>query len=290
MTAFLGYITSPTYFVINLDSNFILFYNIDHLLSIKQMKLFIIVSSTKRINHITSNLLFITKFNNKFIRFNSRLRLASSEAKTPQEANKKNNLLSLFLSKNKLNPVFKFDDLNLSETRKHMFNNLKGLSGIYLIFNNITGDYYIGSASTGRFYIRYCNHLIHFTGSKVLKNAVSKYGIKNFTFLIIEIFPEIVTKENNKKLLDLEDFYLKSLLPNYNILTEAGNTFGYKHTELTRINMKKNYSAERREFIRNLNKDKTFSKETIEKMKEKAINRPKRIYTQKALMNMKKKI
>ena len=52
--------------------------------------------------------------------------------------------------------------------------------------------------------------------------------------------------ENNKNLLDLEDFYIKSLLPNYNILTEASSSFGYKHTEITRINMKYNYSIERR--------------------------------------------
>jgi hypothetical protein len=51
----------------------------------------------------------------------------------------------------------------------------------------------------------------------------------------------------------LEDFYLKSLLPNYNILTEAGSSFGYKHTEMTRIKMRSNYSLERRILIGNLN-------------------------------------
>jgi hypothetical protein len=69
-----------------------------------------------------------------------------------------------------------------------------------------------------------------------------------------------MAKENNKILLDLEDFYIKSLLPNYNILTEAGSSFGYKHTEITRINMKSNYSIERRLKIGNLNKNKKFSK------------------------------
>jgi len=39
----------------------------------------------------------------------------------------------------------------------------------------------------------------------------------------------------------MEDFYLKSLLPNYNILTEAGSSFVYKHTEFTRIKMKANF-------------------------------------------------
>lgn len=45
--------------------------------------------------------------------------------------------------------------------------------------------------------------------------------MKSFVFLILELFPEQVNKYNNKKLLDLEDLYFKSLVPNYNILTEA---------------------------------------------------------------------
>ena len=91
--------------------------------------------------------------------------------------------------------------------------------------------------------------------------AISKYGINNFSFLVIDIFTEVTNKENNKKLLDMEDYYLKSLLPNYNILTEAGNSFGYKHTELSRIKMKRNFSVKRREFIGNLNRGKNLTKE-----------------------------
>jgi hypothetical protein len=78
-----------------------------------------------------------------------------------------------------------------------------------------------------------------------------------------------VTKENNKQLLDLEDFYLKSLLPNYNILTEAGSSFGYKHTELYRIKLKSNYNLERRLKIGNLNKGQIFYEETKEKIRQK---------------------
>ena len=103
------------------------------------------------------------------------------------------------------------------------------------------------------------------------------------------MFPEVVNKENNKRLLDLEDFYLKSLLPNYNILTEAGSSFGYKHTELDRIKMRDNYSLERRLFIRNLNKGKKLSSETVEKIREKALTKGKVYYSEKALFNMKKK-
>src|SRR6202035_5496846 len=100
------------------------------------------------------------------------------------------------------------------------------------------------------------------TGSKVVKAAVKKYKISNFAFIVLEVFPEVINKENNKNLLNLEDFYLKSLLPNYNILTEAGSSFGYKHTEITRIKMKNQYSLERRERIGSLNRGKSLSVET----------------------------
>jgi group I intron endonuclease len=176
-----------------------------------------------------------------------------------------------------LNPVYVFENLTLETTKQGVLKSTSGLSGIYMIINKITEDYYIGSAATNRFYARFSNHLIYFRGSKVVKAAVKKYGLENFAFLILELYPNIVTaasRENNKELLDLEDQYLKHLLPNYNILTEAGSSFGYKHTEIDRIKMKEIYSDERRERIGSLNRGKIFSPQTIEKMREKALNRP----------------
>lgn len=147
----------------------------------------------------------------------------------------------------------------------------------------------MGSASTGRFYARFSNHLFNFHGSKIVKLAVQKYHITHFAFLILEIFPDVVTKENNKKLLDIEDFYLKSLLPNYNILTEAGSTFGYKHTEMARLKMRSNYSEERRLQIGNLNKGKKLSAETIEKIRSLALTRTHPVISEEALMRMRKR-
>ena len=97
------------------------------------------------------------------------------------------------------------------------------------------------------------------TMSKIVKLAVKKYELKNFAFIILELYPNIVTKENNKELLDLEDKYLKLLLPNYNILTEAGSSFGYKHTEVDRQNFSFFLSDERRKMIGNLNRCKKLS-------------------------------
>lgn len=203
--------------------------------------------------------------------------------------NRGSNILSNFVKEKMLNPVFLYEDLHLEEKRKIILKETKGLSGIYLILNKMTLDYYIGSASTGRIYARFSNHLIHRTGSKILKFAVLKYGLSYFAFIIIELFPEVINRINNKDLLNLEDFYLKSLLPNYNILTEAGNSFGYKHTEITRIKMKAQYSQERRDKIGNLNKGKSLSKEIIEKLRQSSLNKKKRVYSKEVLFNMKNK-
>jgi group I intron endonuclease len=196
--------------------------------------------------------------------------------------------LTKFISEKNLNPVFIYEDLSDKTVKSRVLNDTRGLSGIYLILNKVTLDYYIGSASTGRFHARFSNHLFNFHGSKVVKNAVKKHGVSSFAFIVLELFPEIVNKENNKKLLDLEDFYLKSLLPNYNILTEAGSSFGYKHNETTRLNMKTNYSEERRLAISSLNKGKSLSPSTIEAMKQSALNRIKPIYSKEGIQDMKK--
>jgi group I intron endonuclease len=197
--------------------------------------------------------------------------------------------LTKFIKEKNINPCFIYENLSNNTVRTRILNETRNLSGIYLILNKATLDYYIGSASTGKFFARFSNHLFNYSGSKILKNAVKKYKVSSFAFLILELFPEIVNKENNKKLLDLEDFYLKSLLPNYNILTEAGSSFGYKHTEITRLKMKANYSEERRIAIGNLNRGKTLSSNTIELIRQAALNRTKPIYSTQGIQNMKKK-
>ena len=194
--------------------------------------------------------------------------------KSPFPASNFSNNLQDVIKELELNPIYVFEDLTLETTKKDIKISTSGLSGIYMVINKRTKDYYIGSAATDKFYSRFSNHLIYFRGSKVLKAAVKKYGLSNFAFLVLELYPNIVTKENNKELLNLEDKYLKTLVPNYNILTEAGSSFGYKHTEIDRIKMREIFSDERRERIGSLNRGKKLSLETIEKIRVKALDRP----------------
>lgn len=231
-----------------------------------------------------------TIYNNKNI-FNINKNIPYIQKRFYSNVNNLSKTLFYFIKDKNLTPVYKYENLELKETRNRILQETKGLSGIYLILNKVTLDFYIGSASTGRFNARFSNHLIYLKGSKIVKHAIRKYKLSNFAFLILELFPEVINKENNKKLIDIEDLYLKSMLPNYNILTEAGSSFGYKHTELDRIKMKSNYSLERRLRIGSLNKGKTLTVETIEKIRNKALSKDRTQIniSEQSLLNMKKR-
>jgi hypothetical protein len=52
-----------------------------------------------------------------------------------------------------LNPIYIYESLHLDFIKKKIYGSAaetKGLSGIYLILNKVTLDYYIGSASTNK--------------------------------------------------------------------------------------------------------------------------------------------
>jgi group I intron endonuclease len=82
----------------------------------------------------------------------------------------------------------------MNTTRTKVLNETRGLSGIYWILNKSTLDYYVGSAYTDKINARFSNHLFNFNGSKIIKNAVKKYSISSFAFMVLELFPEIVNK------------------------------------------------------------------------------------------------
>ena len=281
---FLGYEYSPKWFNINIFNIIfliIVYYTIQNLLR-KSNVLVYPAGNIKNAKYNKLNYKSIYFLNNLNKRrystipsLNKSIETSCSPTASPSDR------LNTIIKELCLNPVYVFENLDSENIRKEILHKSKGLSGIYMIVNKITKDYYIGSAATNRFYARFSNHLIYFRGSKIVKSAVKKYELKNFAFIILELYLDIVTKENNKELLDLEDKYLKLLLPNYNILTEAGYSFGYKHTEVDRQKMKDIYSDARREMIGNLNRGKKLSPETIEKIREKALNRPPMSYETK---------
>lgn len=264
MTAFLGYEHSPKWF--NIIIFYVIIYTIQNLVKINKVSIYPVGNTMKNTKY--------NKLNNKSTCFLNKRKYST----IPSSNNNKfsSERLNSIIKELGINPMYTFENLDLENVRKEILKETRGLSGIYMIVNKITKDYYIGSAATNRFYARFSNHLIYFRGSKIVKCAVKKYELNNFAFIILELYPNIVTKENNKELLDLEDKYLKLFLPNYNILTEAGSSFGYKHTEVDRQKMKDIYTDVRRKKIGSSNRGKKFSPETIEKMREKALNRSPR--------------
>lgn len=87
--------------------------------------------------------------------------------------------------------------------------------------------------------------------------------------------------------------YLKSLLLNYNLLTEACSSFGYKHTEISRLKMKYQYSPERREQIGNLNRGGAalfyYWNDRKNEVAGRALTKEKPNYSEQANFNMKNK-
>lgn len=80
---------------------------------------------------------------------------------------------------------------------------------------------------------RFHKHLYGLNGNRLVAAAVRKYGLTHFAFLVVETVPGIVSLEDNKDLLDMENHYIKLLRPEYNIAAEAGNTIGVKHSPET---------------------------------------------------------
>jgi len=181
-------------------------------------------------------------------------------------------LKSLF-DEHKIKPCLVFEELNKEEVKESLRAETRKKAGIYGIFNLITGDFYIGSAVSNKFYSRFYRHLLRGLGNKNIAIDLENYGIESFAFVILEYFPEEVTKRNNPDLMALETYWIQSYKPTYNILLEAGNSFGYIHSEEVKQKMRDTYSDERKERVSLINKGKTLSDSVRTLMREKALNR-----------------
>jgi hypothetical protein len=107
------------------------------------------------------------------------------------------------------------------------------------------------------FIIDYINILLE-KGNKNVYEDLSKssFNFNKFTAYFLEI------KSTLKKILELENSFLSKCNSEYNVLKKAGNSIGFKHSELTKQKLKDNYSEQRKVFIKNLNLGKQFSEKT----------------------------
>lgn len=167
-------------------------------------------------------------------------------------------LKSLF-DEYKIKPYLVFSELYKESVKENLRAETRKKAGIYGILNLTTGNFYIGSAVTNRFYSRFYKHLIRGLGNKNIAIDLEKYGIESFVFVILEYFPESVTKRNNPDLMALETYWIQTYKPTYNILLEAGNFLGYTHSEEVKQKIRDIYSDEKRKRVSLINKNKTLS-------------------------------
>lgn len=172
-----------------------------------------------------------------------------------------------------LKPVIVIDNLQELSTKVMAPKLLRDLGGIYLIYNKITGEKYVGSAIVGNLYKRFYKHLYGGQGNRLVKEAVDQHGLENFVFMQLKsVDADPLSGETDKHFL-LENYFLELFKPEYNIATLSQNTYGYHHTEETKQKMRDNYSNERREQIGSLNRGKNLSDETREKVRQAALRR-----------------
>jgi group I intron endonuclease len=117
--------------------------------------------------------------------------------------------------------------LALTEEQYLKYVTNKSRSGvIYKITNLVNGHFYIGSSQN--FIKRYYTHINHIRIGKssctVLIRAVTKYGENNFKL-------EIIEECGSKDLLIREQYYLDTLLPEYNVAKIAGSNTGIKRSK-----------------------------------------------------------
>lgn len=134
-------------------------------------------------------------------------------------------------------------------------------SGIYQIKNLVNGNIYIGSAV--HIQKRWIVHKSQLRKKKHdnphLQAACNKYGIENFEL-------QIMAKCPVEYLLKMEQWFLDSLNPEYNILKIAGSPLGTRHT------------TETKEKIRRAHAGRKKSKEQIEKISKTKLSKAKKYY------------
>lgn len=112
------------------------------------------------------------------------------------------------------------------------------ISGIYIILNKENGKFYIGSSvninSRWALHKRQLEKKTH--SNMYLQRAWDKYGKDSFIF-------EVVEECNKEECIDLENKWLQfhqtfNIENGYNIIKQANNTLGYKHTKENKQRMK----------------------------------------------------
>ncbi|RUS27340.1 hypothetical protein BC938DRAFT_483386 [Jimgerdemannia flammicorona] len=134
-----------------------------------------------------------------------------------------------------INPMVSYSNLTDPSIRSMISSSLKKVSGVYGFQLISTGEIvYVGSSLDGS-----CLTLMGLSPSNIiLQRAFAKYDLSAFNFVILEEYRfnwDISTQENQELLLGLEQKYLDSLNPPYNIAKSTFAPFaGLSHSDSAR--------------------------------------------------------
>lgn len=153
---------------------------------------------------------------------------------TPKAPNPKKGKNKIIFEKlNNIQAEAKF--INIKESRSDILLNIKDKGGVYMFFNLINGNCYIGSSiNLARRFRIHLNSVWYSPSVKLpLPLAINKYGPNNFVFLILQYCDRI-----EDVCLGLEQHYLDLYKPKYNLLKLAGSSQGFKHSPETLAKLK----------------------------------------------------
>lgn len=164
------------------------------------------------------------------------------------------------LSDNNSNPAAdlpcaqSFKDLHLTDNLVAARRALSGLAGVYAIVCQVTDAIYIGSSV--QLGVRIQEHIIESSNAH-LRGAISKHGISNFTFIVVEFveqLPELSSKENKANILAREQVHLDWLfsLPKqyrFNFAPTAGSCLGVIRSAETKAKMSAAWTGEKNPYF-----------------------------------------
>lgn len=149
-------------------------------------------------------------------------------------------------------------------------------TGIYLIINKLTNEYYLGSSSDD-FHNRFRSHMYNLRKNKhhsyKLQKLYNRHGLNILKFHILEYVEP-------SKCLEIEQFYLKNLNPKYNISKDANSPMkGRKHSDKTKIKMSGKIPwnvgiprTEEEKALMSLRKKENYKKLTDDQKSQRSIN------------------
>jgi group I intron endonuclease len=127
---------------------------------------------------------------------------------------------------------YRFKYFDMGSQRQELLGYAPGVPAVYYIFNKLNGHDYVGSTGnlTERFNSYYSNSRLlrgATVGNSLICRALLKYGFDSFFVVVLELCNQCDTCS----ILSLEQFWIDSLAPYYNICLTAGSTKGILRTQ-----------------------------------------------------------